>query len=102
MKSLYCIFVLFFIISCRKDKDYNPVVYVYPIQVQNELNISISHNKKNDFDVSIFNTLGNQILNKNIENLNQTLVNFETFEKGMYFVKIEGVNVEEQIKIVKE
>jgi len=102
MKNLFYIFILCFIFSCRKDNNYDPAVYVYPLLVQNDLNIAIYHNKNNDFDIYIFNNTGNQIMFQQVENLNQTVVDFESFEKGIYFVKIEGVNVEAQVKVVKE
>lgn len=71
---------------------------IYPNPATNTLNISVNDKLLNN-TLKIFDVLGSQIfttkLNKNIET-----IDISSFAKGMYFVKVEGID--NPYKIIKE
>ena len=70
----------------------------YPNPVKDILNLSYSQNITN---VSVYNLLGQKVLEKNI-NSNSTQVNMSEFASGSYLVKVTSENQTKTIKVIKK
>lgn len=73
-------------------------VSAYPNPVQNELHVSAEQPITN---VSVFNTLGQQVLAKTI-NANDANLDVSALHAGTYFVKIESGNEMQTVKVIKQ
>ena len=70
----------------------------YPNPAKNTLNINNASPINN---VAVFNTLGQQVLNRDV-NTTATSLNLATLNAGIYFVKVQAGNTSKTIRIVKE
>lgn len=80
------------------EENENSLFNIYPNPANSTLNISVDNKLVNN-TLKIFDVLGNQVLTTRI-NSNINSIDISNFAKGMYFVKIEGL--ENPYKIIKE
>jgi hypothetical protein len=94
-KEVYQSALSSFTIGMDKAERDNLIKSVYPNPAQNQVNIDLNMEQSENVDVSIFNTLGQIVINKQFGSLNgaNTLkINLGNLSQGIYFVKIQVGN----------
>ncbi len=76
------------------------VLQLFPNPVNDKLNISFSDGYENVF-ITIFNTLGQQIIKENISKTT-TQLSLESLKAGIYLYKIEGNSISQTGRIIKK
>ena len=84
-----------FAIGMDKAERDNLIKSVYPNPAQNQVNIDLNMEQNENVEVSIINTVGQVVINKQFGNMNgaNTLsIDLENMSQGIYFVKIQVGN----------
>lgn len=80
-----------------------PNINVYPNPSQGKFNIQFGQTSKNDMDISIFNIKGQRIYYNKLKYLNSgsnLSIDISKLGKGIFILKIKGINVDETHKII--
>ncbi len=90
-KEVYQSALSSFTIGMDKAERENLIKSVYPNPAQNQVNIDLNMEQSEDVEVSIFNTVGQVVINKRFGSMNgaNTLtIGLDNIAQGIYFVKI--------------
>ncbi len=77
---------------------------LYPNPVKNEINLKITTNKTENISITIYNSMGNMIVNKEISLIRgDNLQNFDLQQiaSGVYFIKLQRLNSASYLKFIK-
>ncbi len=79
------------------------VISLYPKPVNSDLTIAFPSSTIYKLEISIKNTMGQEVLHQNIEpNTLQHRINVHSFSNGIYFVEIKNKNLNEHITFNKK
>lgn len=84
-----------------EDNAFNGNVYLYPNPTKNTLNIHVDDNLGLPEQVAIFNTLGQTIFNKTVNNANDLSIDVSGYSNGVYLVKIQKEGQIKTLQFVK-
>ena len=76
-------------------------VLIYPNPTTNELNISLNSDFETATSYTIYNSLGQKILNKKVDSESDLKINTSNYSNGIYFITIERDGDSKTIKFIK-
>lgn len=84
-----------------EDTVFNGNVYVYPNPTKNILNVHVDENLGLPEQVTLFNTLGQTIYNKAVNNANDLSIDVSGLSNGVYLVKVQKEGQIKTLQFVK-
>jgi hypothetical protein len=84
-----------------EDNSFNGNVYLYPNPTKNILNVHMDGHLGLPDQVTIYNTLGQTIFNKVLNNINDLSIDVSSYSNGVYLVKVQKEGQVKTLQFVK-